>query len=78
MSRFHRRQFLGDSLLAAAAAVGVPVVASRAQGEPGDAKSADVLRVGVVGVRGRGRAHVGAFKRSKDTRSSPSVMRTRG
>ena len=67
MSRFHRRQFLGDSLLAAAAAVGVPVVASRAQGEPGDAKSADVLRVGVVGVRGRGRAHVGAFKRSKDT-----------
>jgi len=68
MSKLDRRRFLGDSLLAAAAATALPSIGSgeAATRRPARSRSAP-LRVGVIGVRGRGRAHVGAFKNSPDS-----------
>ncbi|MHC4989667.1 MAG: Gfo/Idh/MocA family oxidoreductase, partial [Planctomycetota bacterium] len=63
--RITRRRFLEESMLAAAAAAAGPVTlravaAGRRRGE-------DPVRIGVVGVRGRGRGHIGAFKDSPDS-----------
>lgn len=71
-----RREFLGDALLAAAAAAGaLPLAGCQSQGgaEP-DTQPREVkldknhIRMGVIGVRGRGRAHVGEWKKSPDAR----------
>ncbi|MHC5022786.1 MAG: Gfo/Idh/MocA family protein [Planctomycetota bacterium] len=68
MTQSNRREFLEQSLLTAAAAVTLPGMtgAVLAQDAARPAKRSDVLRVGVVGVRGRGRGHIGAFKKSPD------------
>ncbi|MAB80145.1 MAG: dehydrogenase [Planctomycetes bacterium] len=67
MKNLTRRRFLEDSLIAAAAATGV----SACQSSTGEVRSSvgrdDPLRVAVIGVRGRGRAHVKAFKNSPDS-----------
>ncbi|MAG55817.1 MAG: dehydrogenase [Planctomycetes bacterium] len=62
-----RREFLEESLLAtAAAAAGVSVLPSAMAGAPPRKSPNDVVRIAVIGVRGRGRGHVGAFTNSKD------------
>ena len=79
MSNISRRRFLEDSLFAAAAATFASSCASRSgtvgAGAPGAitsgtaAKAAapsDLLRVAVVGVNGRGMAHVRDFAKRKD------------
>lgn len=76
MSNVTRREFLEDSLAAsgvAAAACVVPGAVGPHSLEPSGYSLPDLqprdepVRVGVIGVRGRGRAHVGAFKKSKDS-----------
>lgn len=54
MSKISRRRFVGQSLAASAAAVAAPYIA-RAQG------ANEKLGVAVVGARGRGGSHIGAF-----------------
>lgn len=68
MSKRNRRQFLEDSMLAAAAAVAAGP-ASQLFGEESAASSSpnEKLRVAVVGVKGRGGSHIGAFAGRKDT-----------
>lgn len=74
MSKPTRREFLENSLFAAAAATMVGGNASRAaraeEAAEADKQSTspnERLRVAVVGVRGRGTSHVGAFVGRKDT-----------
>ncbi|MCA9117837.1 MAG: Gfo/Idh/MocA family oxidoreductase, partial [Planctomycetaceae bacterium] len=68
MSNRSRRQFLEDSLLAAASAA----VASSVAAGPGPLYAEDKvkgpnerLRVAVLGVRGRGGSHLGGFRRGE-------------
>jgi predicted dehydrogenase len=67
MSRRNRREFLEDSMVAAAAAVtagsGAELLAEDAQSKSPNEK----LGVAVVGVKGRGGSHIGAFAGRKDT-----------
>ena len=56
-----RRQAAAAGVAAVPAFPGAAGVIERAS------RPTDILRVGVIGVRGRGRAHVGAFKRSADS-----------
>ena len=67
MGKTTRRSFLGDSFLAAAGVAAVPAFPGAAGAIERASRPTDILRVGVIGVRGRGRAHVGAFKRSADS-----------
>jgi predicted dehydrogenase len=64
----NRRAFLEQSLLATAATIVVPGAAGTALAQDPQRTVArnDRIRVGVIGVRGRGRAHIGAFKKSPD------------
>ena len=62
MSNSTRREFL----LAAAAAAAVPMVPRPAYAGAGRSSPSDAIRIAVIGVRGRGRAHIGAFKKSAD------------
>jgi predicted dehydrogenase len=69
MSKRSRRQFLEDSMLVAAAAVATnsagPLLAAD---EPEQSKSPnEKLGVAVIGVKGRGGSHIGAFAGRKDT-----------
>jgi predicted dehydrogenase len=66
MANFTRREILEQSLLAAAAAAApaVPAFASEASGPRVGPN--EVLRIGCVGVRGRGFAHVSTFSNFKD------------
>lgn len=57
-----RRHFVGSTLLTASAGMAIP---SLAMARP-SRRTADPVRVGVVGVRGRGRGHIKAFKDSPD------------
>jgi predicted dehydrogenase len=66
MTQVNRREFLEQSLLATAALVAVPS-AALAQSAAYPEKQSDLLRVGVVGVRGRGRGLIGSFKKSPDS-----------
>jgi predicted dehydrogenase len=71
MSRISRRRFLEDSMIAAAAAAAATSGASRlarAAEEAGGKKAApsDVIRVAIIGVNGRGMAHVNGFAGRKD------------
>ncbi len=69
MTQRTRREFFIDSLLAAAAAAVAGTGRSPALSPVVDRRRAspsDVIRVGVVGVRGRGRAHVLAYREQQD------------
>jgi predicted dehydrogenase len=68
MSKRTRRQFLEDSMFAAASAV-TAGSASRllAAGSKQSSDPVEKLGVAVVGVRGRGGSHIGAFAGRKDT-----------
>ena len=67
MNKVSRRRFLEQSMLATAAAM-APVTPTFALASTRRSLSPnEIIRVGVIGVRGRGRAHVGAFKQSPDT-----------
>lgn len=70
MSRRHRRQFLEDSMFAAAAAVAMGSGASRAMAQEPEGSSSpnERLNVAVVGVKGRGGDHIAGFSGRKDTR----------
>lgn len=57
-----RRSFVQTS---AAASLAVPLSGDLVAGAP-LRRGGDPIRVGVVGVRGRGRGHVGAYKKSKN------------
>jgi predicted dehydrogenase len=65
MTRITRRTFLEHSLAGGAAVGATSLTAGLAWGGarrfPGEP-----IRIGVIGVRGRGRAHIGAFKGSPD------------
>jgi len=65
----NRRQFLEDSMLAAASAAMVGSTSRLlAQDDVPESKSANErLNVAVVGVKGRGGSHIGAFAGRKDT-----------
>ena len=67
MNNVSRRRFLEQSMLATAAAVVPLTPTSTLAATPRSASANEIIRVGVIGVRGRGRAHVGAFKQSLDT-----------
>ena len=67
MAQQTRREFLENSMLAAAAAVGssgmaVPLFAEEKQ----STSPSERLRVAVVGVNGRGQSHIGGFGSRKD------------
>lgn len=63
-----RRQFLEDSMLAAAAAVAAGSAGEvLAADDPQSTSPNEKLGVAVVGVRGRGGSHIGAFAGRKDT-----------
>ena len=71
MSRLTRRQFLEDSLLAAAVAAAFPAADAMAadktskdkksEKKPAAKKSGDLLQVAIVGAGGRGSEHIAAF-----------------
>jgi len=67
MSKFSRRRFLEDSLLAAAAVASVPVIDCRAAAEAQSSSPNEKLSVAVVGVRGQGGNHLNAYASRKDT-----------
>src|SRR3982750_2578880 len=69
MSNRNRRQFLEDSMLAAAAAAAANTPAGYlfAQDEPQSKSPNERLNVAVVGTKGRGGSHIGAFAGRKDT-----------
>jgi predicted dehydrogenase len=64
MSRLSRREFLEESLLAGLSAAALPSVASALPTRRAGAN--ERLRVAVLGVRGRGDAHVGAYTKMPD------------
>src|SRR5687768_3339059 len=68
MARKNRRQFLEDSMFAAAAAAmaGAPA-RLLGQDEPQSKSPNERLNVAVVGVNGRGGSHYGFFAARKDT-----------
>jgi predicted dehydrogenase len=67
MSSLSRRQFLEDSMLAAAAAVAAGTM-SAARADDSQSKSPnEKIGVGCVGVRGQGKSHLGAYSGRKDT-----------
>jgi predicted dehydrogenase len=67
MSRRNRRQFLEDSMMAAAAAVGTGYVSRALAEESVSTSPNEKLSVAVVGVNGRGRSHLEAFTERGDT-----------
>lgn len=68
MRRTNRREFLGDSLLASAAAISAGMISAPLVARPARrAARNEVIRVGVIGVRGRGRGHIAGFLRSPDS-----------
>jgi predicted dehydrogenase len=68
MSRRNRRHFREDSMFApAAAAMAGSSSSLLAQDEPQSKSPSERLNVAVVGVKGRGMSHVGAFAGRRDT-----------
>lgn len=69
MTRSTRREFLEQSLLATAAlSVPFPTESDDWFGPEREGSPNDVIRIGVIGVRGRGRGHVGQFRKSPDAK----------
>jgi predicted dehydrogenase len=67
MSQLTRRQLLENSILAATAALAARAVPAPAEEAAGSASPNERINVAVVGVRGQGRAHLGAYARRRDT-----------
>jgi len=68
LSNRTRREFLEDSMFAAAGAVAVTSAGTAFAAEEAQSKSPNErLNVAVVGVKGRGGSHMGAFAGRKDT-----------
>jgi predicted dehydrogenase len=68
MPKRNRRQFMEDSMLATAAAVAAGSGRSLfAEETPSSRSPNEKLGVAVVGVRGRGKSHLGAFAGRRDT-----------
>lgn len=68
MLRRNRREFLEDSMLATAAAVAAETPARLFAADPQPSASPNArLGVAVVGLRGRGGSHIGAFTARRDT-----------
>ena len=68
MSKRNRRQFLEDSMFATAAAVAATSPNALFAADDQQSRSPnEKLGVAVVGVRGRGNSHLGAFAGRKDT-----------
>ncbi len=65
MSNLNRRRFLEDSLLIAASAVGASACQTSTDVRS-SARKDGKLNVAVIGLRGRGRAHIKAFQNSPD------------
>jgi predicted dehydrogenase len=70
MARFTRRQFLEDSLLAAAAVAVLPGASVSSADEKQSASPNEKLGVAVVGVHGRGRNHLSNFLYTAETTDS--------
>ncbi len=64
MKKRTRRQFLQDSMFAAAAASATPMMSSIAQGQRTSAN--EKFLCAVIGCKGRGGSHIGAFSGRKD------------
>ena len=70
MSKLTRREFLEDSLLAAAVAAALPAtgaLAAEKKGKKAGPKSGDLLQVAVIGVGSRGSGHVSEFINNPNT-----------
>ena len=67
MTRKTRRQFLEDSMLAAAAAATAGTMTPQSTQAQGSKSPNERRRVAVIGVRGRGGSHIDAFSRRNDT-----------
>ena len=67
MSKKTRREFLEDSMFAAAATVAATSTGTLFAAEEAGAGPNERLNVAVVGVRGRGGSHIGAFAGRRDT-----------
>ncbi len=69
MTKRNRRQFLEDSMMAAAVAVAASSAGELVQADdsPASGSPSERLGVAVVGVRGRGGSHIGAFAGRKGT-----------
>ena len=69
MSEFTRRQFLHDSLLTAAAVATAGSVSrlAAADSTPQSTSPNERIRIAVLGVNGRGKAHLGEFTGRADT-----------
>ena len=71
MSRRSRRQFLEDSMFAAAAAaMAGPATSAWSQDEPRVKSASERLNVAVAGVNGRGGSHVGFFSGRPDNKET--------
>ena len=66
MSQFSRREFLENSMFAAAAAALAGRTGSSFGADDAAPGSAEILRVAVVGVNGRGGSHIDGFGKRKD------------
>ena len=67
MAKRTRREFLEDSMFATAAAVAATSSTQLLAEEKQSNSANEKLGVAVVGVRGRGNSHIGAFAGRKDT-----------
>ncbi|MEX2560254.1 MAG: gfo/Idh/MocA family oxidoreductase, partial [Pirellulales bacterium] len=69
MTLFSRRRFLEDSMFAATAAALAGSTAARVQAEeePQSTSPNERLGVAVIGVRGQGGGHLGAYSSRQDT-----------
>ncbi|MBW3538919.1 MAG: Gfo/Idh/MocA family oxidoreductase [Planctomycetes bacterium] len=66
MSRYSRREFIEQSLLAATAAAAAGSVVRPIEAQEGSKSPNERLRIAVLGVRGRGQSHIAAFKGRND------------
>ncbi len=66
MARFSRREFLEDSLFAAAAATLAASAQTAFAAEEGSKSPNEKLRVAIIGVNGRGGAHISGFGKRND------------
>ncbi len=67
MSRISRREFLEQSMIAAAATAAVPSAEALARPSPARLPGPnEILRLAVCGVKGRGSSHVGEFSKMPD------------
>ena len=67
MSKVTRRQFMDSMWTTAAAAAAMPAASVFAAGGDRRVGANEILRVATVGVKGRGRSHVSAFSKRKDS-----------